>query len=92
MQRTTQKTHSIIDVKILDFEQAPAMFAIANENLETQVKLRMQRLLLDLANNDMCMAFLDLGQLQRVVSGMAPENLARVRAQCTAQWLGDVAT
>jgi len=63
---------------------ASTLFAVAEEHLRSELRMRVRRLLDDLARNELSMAFLDLAQLHRAVISLAPEQVAAVRATCAA--------
>ncbi len=62
------------------FGAANPLFAVAEEQFRSDLRMRVRRLLDDLARNDLSMAFLDLAQLHRAVIALAPEQLSAVRA------------
>ena len=61
--------------------------AIATDRMHSQLTARLQRLIQDLALNDLPLALLDLAQLHRTVSGCDAEQLARVRSACATATL-----
>jgi len=64
-----------------------SLSAIATDRLHSQLAERLQRLIQDLAANDLPLALLDLAQLHRTVSGCDAEQLARVRSACATATL-----
>ena len=68
-------------------EKGDPLLAILDERLRSDLKMRVRRLLNDLADNDLPMALLDLAQLHRAVGAAMPENVARSRATLAATLL-----
>ena len=64
-----------------------SLSAIATDRLHSQLTARLQRLIQDLAVNDLPLALLDLAQLHRTVSGCDAEQLARARSACATATL-----
>lgn len=69
---------------ITNDRRANVLFAIVDEHVQTELKMRVRRLLSDLVNDDLPMALLDLAQLHRAVAAMRPENVDRARSSLEA--------
>lgn len=61
------------------FATTDPLAIVIDEELGSEVRMRVRRLLADLVANDLAMAFLDLSHLHRVVCAMDPDKRAGVR-------------